>query len=69
MFIDYYNKKDIWVINGYELCTPYISNVCQKKIKTRKSLIRNIRKWNLPKGSIIRWMGEFIGDLMEFKVY
>jgi leucyl-tRNA synthetase len=26
-------------------------------------------KWNLPKGSIIRWMGEYIGDEMEFKVY
>lgn len=69
MFIFYDDINDIWVIFGYELHTPYVSNACHKPIKSRKALIRNIRKWNLPKGSIIRWKGEFIGDLMEFKVY
>lgn len=69
MFIFYDGINDIWVIFGYELYTPYVSNACHKPIKSRKALIRNIRKWNLPKGSIVRWSGEFIGDFMEFKVY
>lgn len=69
-FLDYEENIDKWLISGYELFNPYcMSSVCHKKIKTRKALIRNIRKWNLPKGSIIRWMGEYIGDEMEFKVY
>jgi hypothetical protein len=69
-FIDYEENTDKWLISGYELYKPhYISNVCHKPIKSRKALIRNIRKWNLPKNSIIRWGGEYIGDEMEFKVY
>lgn len=68
-FLDYEENIDKWLISGYELYKPYcISNVCHKHIKSRKALIRNIRKWNLPKDSIIRWRGEYIGDEMEFKI-
>lgn len=69
-FLFYDENANKWLIYKMELYNPsYLSSVCHKKIKSRKSLIRNIKKWNLPKGSIIRWMGEYIGDVMEFKVY
>lgn len=68
-FLFYDENTDKWLIYKMELYNPScLSSVCNKKIKSRKALIRNIRKWNLPKGSIVRWSGEFIGDLMEFKV-
>ena len=69
-FIDYDEDRDRWLISGYELYNPhYMSNVCHKKIKSRKALIRNIRKWNLPKGAVVFWAGEYVGDTMKFKVY
>jgi hypothetical protein len=69
-FLFYDENMDKWSIYKMELYNPsYLSSVCHKKIKTRKALIRNIRKWNLPKGSIVRWIGEYVGDDMEFKIY
>ena len=65
----WYNENlNHWTIDGYEL-EHHGSNVCHKPIKSRKALIRQIRKWRLPKGSIVEWKGCYYGDDMYFKVY
>ena len=64
----FYNEQfDHWVIYDQELINSS-TNVCHKPIKSRKALIRQIRKWKLPKGSIVRWMGCYVGDEMKFKI-
>jgi hypothetical protein len=65
----WYNENlNYWIIYGREL-EYHDSNVCHKPIKSRKALIRQIKKWKLPKGSIIEWKGCYCGDQMKFKVY
>lgn len=67
-WMSYNEQFNHWVICGYELMNND-SNVCHKPIKSRKALIRQIRKWKLPKGSIVKWSGCYCGDQMKFKVY
>lgn len=65
----FYNEQfDHWVIYDQELINSS-TNVCHKPIKSRKALIRQIKKWKLPKGSIVKWMGCYVGDCIKFKVY
>ena len=65
----WYNENlNHWTIYGCEL-EHHGSNVCHKPIKSRKALIRQIKKWRLPKGSIVEWKGCYCGDEMHFKVY
>ena len=65
----WYNENlNHWTIYSREL-EYHDSNVCHKSIKSRKALIRQILKWKLPKGTIVKWMGHYIGDEMKFKVY
>ena len=64
-----YNEEyNYWPIYDYELMSGN-SNVCHKPIKSRKALIRQIKKWRLPKGCIVTWRGIYQGDNMMFKVY
>ena len=64
----WYNENlNHWTIGGCEL-EHHDSSVCHKPIKSRKALIRQIRKWRLPKGSIIEWKGCYYGDEMKFKI-
>lgn len=64
----WYNENlNHWILYGREL-EYHDSNVCHKPIKSRKALIRQIQKWKLPKGSIVRWSGCYYGDEMKFKV-
>ena len=67
-WMSYNEQFDHWVICGRELMNNDIS-VCHKPIKSRKALIRQIRNWKLPKGSIVRWNGYYVGDCIKFKVY
>lgn len=67
-YLDYNENLDQWVIYGHEL-ENHDSNVCHKPIKSRKALIRQIRKWRLPKGCLVMWRGCYVGDEMCFKVY
>lgn len=65
----FYNEQfNHWVIYGKELMNSG-TNVCHKPIKSRKALIRQIKKWKLPKGSIVEWKGCYCGDEIKFKVY
>ena len=65
----WYNENlNHWTIYGREL-EYHDSNVCHKPIKSRKALIRQIKKWRLPKGCIVTWRGVYRGDDMMFKVY
>ena len=64
----WYNENlNHWTIDGYEL-EHHGSNICHKPIKSRKALIRQIRKWRLPKGCLVMWKGCYVGDEMCFKV-
>lgn len=47
-YSDYHNK---WT--EYEEFGPWNTNSCVKNVKSRKAAIRLIRKWNLPKGSVV----------------
>ena len=65
----WYNENlNHWTIYGREL-EYHDSNVCHKPIKSRKALIRQIRKWRLPKGCMVHWKGYYQGDDMIFKIY
>lgn len=62
---DYDEEKDRWTwpdelhaTNGWTSDTAYV--------KTIKALKRKIIKWQLPKGTIIRAMGKYVGDDYEF---
>ncbi len=64
----WYNENlNHWTIYGREL-EYHDSNVCHKPIKSRKALIRQIRKWRLPKGCLVMWKGYYVGDEICFKV-
>ena len=65
-FLWYNEKYDNWVW-PYELGYSH-GNTCWK-FKTIKSLIRHIRKWKLPKGTIVRATSRYVGIDWEFKVY
>jgi hypothetical protein len=67
-WLSYNEQFDHWVIYDKELMNND-SSVCHKPIKSRKALIRQIKKWRLPKGSIVRWVGCYSWDQMKFKVY
>ena len=70
LHLTYNYRTDQWLIHGFELGDEYGSNVCHKKIKTKKSLIRHIlKKWKLPKGVTIKWRGCFVGDNIIFKTF
>ena len=64
----WYNENlNHWTIYGREL-EYHDSSVCHKPIKSRKALIRQIKKWRLPKGCLVMWKGCYVGDEMCFKV-
>lgn len=44
------------------------SNVYYKRVKTVKSLVRWLKKLNLPKGAIVEAKGKFVGELWKFKI-
>ena len=67
-FFTYQEKHNAWSIDGLEL-GDVGSAVCHKRIKTVKALIRQIKKWKLPKGTIVKWMGYYQGDDIIFKTY
>jgi hypothetical protein len=55
-------------VYDYELEFP-IDNSCGLcNYKTIKSLMRNIRKWKLPKGSIVTAHGRYVGEEYEFLI-
>lgn len=64
----YYNWiYDCWfTIN--EISYP-ISTTCHKNINSTKAMIRQIKKWKLPKRSIVIWSGRYIGNEFQFLVY
>lgn len=68
LWMSYNEQFNYWVICGKELMNND-TNVCHKPIKTRKAMIRQIRKWKLPKGTVVHWKGIYQGDEMLFKVY
>lgn len=64
----WYNKDyDYWISSnelGY-----FTSNMCHKRINSTKAMIRQIRKWKLPIGSIVTWSGRYIDNDFKFLVY
>ena len=64
---EYYGDTNQWIYD-YELEFPIdkLWGLCN--YKTIKSLIRNIRKWKLPKGSIVTAQGRYEGECYEFLI-
>lgn len=60
-FISYDKETDTSELGPW---TGYYANVCH----TIKALIRKIRKWNLPKGSIVDAIGIYEGETYKFVV-
>lgn len=63
----YYKDTNQWIYDN-ELEFPIDKSWDLCNYKTIKSLIRNIRKWKLPKGSIVTAHGRYIGDEYEFLI-
>lgn len=64
---DYYGDTNQWIYDN-ELEFPIDNSLGFCSCKTIKSLIRNIRKWKLPKGSIVAAQGRYIGERYEFLI-
>ena len=63
----YYGDTNQWIYD-YELEFPIDNSCGWCNYKTIKSLIRNIRKWKLPKGSIVTAQGRYVGERYEFLI-
>lgn len=46
----------------------YNCSICNKNINSTKAMIRQIRKWKLPKGTKVSWCGRYIGNEFIFVV-
>ena len=68
MFFSYNEDDDLWVIPTHELGYG-CSNVCHKKVCSKRAMMRLIRKWKLPKGCEVHWKGCYVGDTIIFKTY
>lgn len=64
---EYYSDTNQWIYD-YELEFPIDKSCGLCNYKTIKSLIRNIRKWKLPKGSIVTAHGRYVGEEYEFLI-
>ena len=64
---EYYGDTNQWIYD-YELEFPIDKSWGLCNYKTIKSLIRNIRKWKLPKGSIVIAQGRYEGERYEFLI-
>lgn len=63
----YYNEVyDYWI--SLDELGYYTSNVCHKNINSTKAMIRQIKKWKLPKGSVVIWSGRYVGNEFKFLV-
>ena len=63
----YYGDTNQWVYDN-ELEFPIDKSCGWCKYKTIKSLIRNIRKWKLSKGSIVIAQGRYEGERYKFLI-
>lgn len=63
----WYNEDyDYWV--SFNEIGYHTSSMCNKNINSTKAMIRQIRKWKLPKGTIVKWCGRFVDNVFEFLV-
>lgn len=63
----YYKDTNQWLYD-YELEFPVNDSWSSCRYKTIKSLIRNIRKWKLPKGTIVEAQGRYKGEIYKFLI-
>ena len=67
--LDYNESENRWIWdNELTALNGWSSNTCHR-FKTRRALERNIRKWKLPIGTIVRVHGRYIFDKYEYLVY
>lgn len=62
----YNTEYDYWLSDS-ELGW-YNCSMCNKKINSTKAMIRQIRKWKLPKGTKVSWSGRYIDNDFIFVV-
>lgn len=61
--LNYDEESNKWIWQ-YEL-GHWNSNVCHRKIKTIKAVMRHIRNWQLPKGTVVKVSGRYVGETWE----
>lgn len=63
----YHSNTNTWDFSDeFVIGDNWVSSSCVK-FKTIRAIKRNILKWKLPVGSIVRCTGRYIGDTYEFK--
>lgn len=67
-YLCYMEKYDKWVWPN-ELYGDSDISSCAFNSKTRKAIERKIRKWQLPKGTIVHISGRYEGDDYKYLVY
>lgn len=63
----YYKESNQWIYDS-ELIFPKGCEYGNYRFKTIKALKRNIRKWKLPKGSIVTAQGRYVGECYKFLI-
>lgn len=67
-YLDYDHAADVWCWpTELHSCVNGCSNTAH--VNTIKALKRKIRKWKLPKGTIVRALGYFVEEEWKFVVY
>lgn len=70
---DYY--LNLWYNEDYNCWVSlnelgyYTSNMCHKNINSVKAMIRQIKKWKLPKGTVVDLAGRYVNNVFSFLVY
>ena len=68
-FIHYCEAENRWIWPDELTETRgWVSNTCHK-FKTRRAIERHIRKWKLPKGTIVEVSGGYVGEEYEYLIY
>lgn len=69
-FMTYFDKENIWAWPDelVETQGDWVSSCCMR-YKTIKAIRKAILKWKLPKGTIVKASGRYIGDEYKFLVY
>ena len=68
-YLHYNEDYDYWVDDERNELGYGSSNVAHKKIKSLKAMIRQIRKWKFPKGTIVTMQGRYRNNCFKFLVY
>lgn len=69
-YMGYDETDDKWLVIGHEFVSSNhgFSSVAHLKCKTIKAVIRKLRKWNFPIGTVVLIYGKYVGEEWKFVV-